>query len=96
MSTDQRSDRSDEEPHPTDDESHPSDDASHSPGDASHPTDEEQVETEWHFWLLGALLVGGGILVVLGPETWPPVGFGLVGLAVLGWVVKTVVERSVD
>lgn len=89
MSTDPRSDRSDEEPHPTNDESHP-------PDDESHPTDEEQVETEWHFWLLGALLVGGGILVVLGPETWPPVGFGLVGLAVLGWVVKTVVERSVD
>ena len=89
MSTDQRSDRSDEGPHPTDDEPHPTD-------DESHPTDEEQVETEWHFWLLGALLVGGGILVVLGPETWPPVGFGLVGLAVIGWIVKTVVERSVD
>lgn len=64
--------------------------------DESHPTEEEQVESEWHFWLLGALLVGGAFLVIFGPENWPLIGFGLVAVAVLGWLVKTVVERSVD
>lgn len=59
-----------------------------------HPTDEEQVESEWHFWLLAIVLVGGIVLVVVPQADWSGLGFVLVGVAVLGWLAKTLVEGS--
>lgn len=62
--------------------------------DESHPTDEEQVETEWHFWLIALLVVAGGLLVAFPPAFWPDVGYALVGLAVVAWITKTLIERG--
>jgi hypothetical protein len=62
--------------------------------DATEPTDEEQTEREWHFWLFALLLVGGGLLVVFPPGFWPDLGFAIVAGAAIGWVFKTVVEWS--
>lgn len=64
--------------------------------DETHPTDEEQVETEWHFWLLAILLVGGVVVVVIQPGNWLWLGVAFIAIAILGWLLKTVVERSVD
>lgn len=59
-----------------------------------HPTEEEQVEREWHFWLLAIVALGGVVLIFFPPDVWPDAGFALVGVAVIGWVLKTVIERS--
>lgn len=63
-------------------------------GDESPPTEEEQVETEWHFWLLAILLLGGVTLILFPPDIWPDLGFALVAVAVIGWVLKEITERA--
>lgn len=60
------------------------------------PSQEEQVETEWHLWLIGALLVGGFVVLVVQPGNWIWLGVLFIALAVVGWLVKTYLERSVD
>jgi Flp pilus assembly protein TadB len=65
------------------------------PGDEEHPTEEEQVEREWHFWLLAILALGGVVLIFFPPDVWPNVGFALVAVAVIGWVLKTATEKAV-
>ena len=62
--------------------------------DEAHPTDEEQTETEWHIWVVALLIVGGGALVIFPPQNWPWVGFVLVGIGALAWVLKTLIERA--
>jgi len=62
-------------------------------GEADEPTDEEQVETEWHFWLLAVLVAGGVVLVIFPLEILPGIGFVLIALAVVGWVFKTIIEE---
>jgi len=57
-----------------------------------HPTDEEQVETEWHIWLLAIFAAGGVILLIFPPDILPQAGFALLGLAIAGWLIKTVIE----
>ncbi|QKY19189.1 hypothetical protein B4589_001905 [Halolamina sp. CBA1230] len=64
-------------------------------GDEDHPTDEEQVETEWHFWLLAILLGAGILLIIFPPGILPEIGFALVAAAVAGWILKTVIEKEV-
>ena len=63
------------------------------PDDEEHPTEEEQVEREWHFWLFAIVALGGVVLIFFPPAVWPDAGFALVGVAVVGWVLKTVTER---
>ncbi len=63
-------------------------------GSESHPTDEEQTESEWHFWLIALLVIAGALLVVFPPGFWPEIGFALIGFAVVGWIAKTVIERT--
>lgn len=63
--------------------------------DEEHPTEEEQVEREWHFWLLSILALGGVVLIFFPPAVWPDAGFALVAVAVLGWILKTVTEKAV-
>lgn len=63
--------------------------------DESHPTEEEQVEREWHFWLFAILALSGVVLIFFPPNVWPSVGFALVAVAVIGWVLKTVTEKAV-
>lgn len=65
------------------------------PGDEEHPTEEEQVEREWHFWLFAVLALGGVVLIFFPPYVWPSVGFALVAVAVIGWVLKTITEKAV-
>lgn len=62
--------------------------------DESHPTEEEQVETEWHFWLF-AILVGSGVALILFPPAfWPELGFALLAVAVVGWGLKILLEKA--
>lgn len=63
--------------------------------DESHPTDEEQVETEWHLWLFAILVLGGVALIIFPPTIWPDLGFALIGVAVVGWILKTVIEKTI-
>lgn len=60
--------------------------------DEAHPTDEEQTEQEWHFWLFALLVVAGGLLIAFPPGFWPEVGFAVVAGAAVGWLLKTAVE----
>lgn len=64
--------------------------------DEPGPSQEQQVETEWHLWLLGALLVGGFVVIVVQPGNWVWLGVLFIALAVVGWLVKTYLERSVS
>lgn len=59
-------------------------------------TDEEQVESEWHFWLLATLGLGGIALLLFPLETWPWLGTLLVSIAVFGWIFKTIIEKSME
>lgn len=60
-------------------------------------SEEEQVEREWHIWVV-ALLVVGGLGLVVAPEGMVP---GLIGglgpvfiiLGVVGWVTKQAIQR---
>lgn len=60
--------------------------------DRTEPTDEEQTEREWHFWLFALLVVAGGLLIAFPPNFWPEIGFVFVAGAVVGWLFKTVIE----
>lgn len=62
--------------------------------DEEHPTEEEQVEREWHFWLFAILALGGVVLIFFPPDLWPDAGFALVAVAVVGWILKTITEKS--
>lgn len=62
--------------------------------DESHPTDEEQVETEWHLWVLAFLVIAGIALFLFPPFDWLGFAVLLLGLAAIGWVVKTMTEWS--
>lgn len=64
-------------------------------GDEDHPTDEEQVETEWHLWVIATLVVAGLALLAFPPEGWSWIGILLLVLAAVGWVTKTAIERTV-
>lgn len=59
-----------------------------------HPTDEEQTRAEWHFWLIGLLVLGGALLVVFPSGFWPEIGIGLIGLGAVAWIAKTLIERT--
>lgn len=60
--------------------------------DRTEPTDEEQTEREWHFWLFTLLVVAGGLLIAFPPDFWPQIGVALVAVAVFGWLLKTAIE----
>lgn len=64
--------------------------------DEPEPSQEEQVETEWHFWLIGALLVGGFVVVIVRPGNWVWLGVLFIAIAVIGWLLKTYLEWSVS
>lgn len=64
--------------------------------DRTRPTDEEQTEREWHVWLYALLLVAGLVLVVFPPGFWPEMGFVLVALGAVGWLLKTGIEWTED
>lgn len=70
-------------------------DSQNDDGDENHPTDEEQVESEWHFWLLAILVASGVILIIFPPDILPIIGFLLIAAAVAGWLLKTILERRV-
>ena len=59
----------------------------------SPDTEEEKIELEWHFWLAALLVVAGGVLVVFPPSVWPSMGFALIAVAVIGWILKEAIER---
>ena len=59
----------------------------------SPDTEEEKIELEWHFWLLALLVVAGGVLVLFPPSIWPNMGFALLAVAVIGWVLKEALEH---
>lgn len=65
------------------------------PEDERHPTDEEQVETEWHLWLFAILVLGGAVLVFFPPTIWPDLGFVFIAIGVVGWILKTVIEKTI-
>lgn len=62
--------------------------------DQSEPTDEQQTEQEWHLWLAALVVGAGGLLIAFPPEFWPDIGFALVAVAIFGYLLKTVIERS--
>jgi len=68
--------------------------ADSSNGTDDEPSEEEQVETEWHFWLFAILATAGFGLLLFPPGILPEMGYLLIGLAVVGWVAKTVVEKG--
>lgn len=57
-------------------------------------TEEEKLEFEWHLWLLAFVLFAGVSLILFPPGFWPNVGFGLVAIAVVGWLIKEGIERT--
>ena len=59
----------------------------------SPDTEEEKIELEWHFWLAALLVVAGGVLVLFPPSVWPNMGFALLAVAVIGWVLKEALEH---
>lgn len=63
--------------------------------DEDHPTDEEQVETEWHLWVIAILVAAGLTLLAFRPADWFWMGILLLLLATVGWVTKTAIERTV-
>lgn len=69
------------------------------------PTDEEaaeddaeDVESEWHVWILGLIVVAGIVLFFaprfLVPELLGTLGVFLVVIGVLAWAIKWAIERS--
>lgn len=60
--------------------------------------DAEDVESEWHFWILAAVVVIG-IALVFAPRFFLPelvgtLGAFLVLVGAVGWVLKWAIDRS--
>lgn len=87
----QEADRRDRAERRTDEESEPTD-------EEAAEDDAEDVESEWHAWALGALVVAGIALFLaprfLLPELLGGLGLFLVAIGVFGWVLKWAIDRS--
>lgn len=59
----------------------------------SPDTEAEKMRLEWHFWVLALLIVAGGVLVLFPPSIRPNMGFALLAVAVIGWILKEALER---
>lgn len=60
--------------------------------------DAENVESEWHVWILAAVVVAG-IALFFAPRFFLPellgsLGLFLVFIGVLGWAIKWAIERT--
>lgn len=67
------------------------------PDEGVDESDAEAAESEWHFWLVGILIVLGIVLLVA-PEPMVPellLGLGPIFLAagVVGWVIQWVYKK---
>lgn len=65
---------------------------------ANAEDDAEDVESEWHVWILAAIVVAG-IALFFAPRFFLPellgsLGVFLVVIGLLGWVVKWAIERT--